>query len=534
MKSIQSKFLTIIVSGILILALVITAISFFYTNRMLENDSDMITESVAAAETQRINGILRDVEYIVKSMENHCLSAFESPDQLADQAFCEQYSESAQTAFHAVVGNFGEIAGYYLRFSPDLAYSTTAGFFVTKTEGSTNAYVELTPTDLSDRFNPDSYQNLCWYLEPEAAGKAIWMKPYLNVTSRLPIVSYVIPIYIDETIIGVVGVDVKYAAITDMVSGISVYDNGFAYLTYTSSGEIAYSPVDEHKLISAAEHHGYAEVSNELVNGMTLVIHADYSDIQSNSYRMLMMQLFISLAFIGLFAFITLILSQNVIKPLKKLTAAAEQLAEGDTNVDLEHCDTNDEVAILTDAFMKTAENLRGYMSYINALAYKDGLTGVKNRTAYNEIYAELDLKIKRGNCEPFAIMVADINGLKATNDKYGHEIGNKLIIKTAKIICDVFKHSPVFRIGGDEFVILLRDEDLANNKELLCALDTRFESTVVSSGNTDIPVRAAYAIAEFDSVHDIAFEDVFSRADKKMYENKNKIKDSATQLELI
>lgn len=120
-----------------------------------------------------------------------------------------------------------------------------------------------------------------------------------------------------------------------------------------------------------------------------------------------------------------------------------------------------------------------------------------------------------------FAVFVADVNGLKITNDKYGHEVGNKLLVKTAKIICDIFKHSPVFRIGGDEFVAVLTGEDLEKHTALIYELDSRLESTFISVGDTEFNLSAARSVAVYDSSMDASFEDVFNRADKKMYEHK-------------
>ena len=180
---------------------------------------------------------------------------------------------------------------------------------------------------------------------------------------------------------------------------------------------------------------------------------------------------------------------------------------------------------MLARAFEKTAEKLRCYMSYINALAYKDGLTGVKNRTAYNEITAELDVKIKIGYYEPFAMLSADINLLKATNDKYGHEVGNKLITRAAKIICDVFKHSPVFRMGGDEFAVLLKGEDLENLDTLITEMDMRCRESTIIFDSAEIPISIARAAEVFDPTLDSCVEDVYNRADKKMYENKEETK---------
>ncbi len=521
MKSIQTKILTIIISAMLLLTTVISVISLIYMGKMLDEDSDIITESVTNTETLRINNVLREVEYVTQTMSNYVYSSInDGVQKLYDDAYRLQYLEAARETFSAVVGNLPEVASYHLRFNPQIG-GPKSGFFISKVLGDSKFY-ELDPTDISN-IESLTYEQICWYTEPQNKKGAVWINPYVKPNSNIKIISYAIPIYNNNTFIGVIGVDVEFSKITDMVSDISVYDNGFAYLAGNGENEIFFSPVSEHKLEQAHTDHGFAEDSNTLRNGMRLVIHADYSDIQKDSYRMIIIIIAIAFFLLAAFILITYFLTKAIVKPLKQLTGAAEMLADGKTELDLAECKTNDEIGILADVFEKTAEKLHSYMGYINALAYKDSLTSVKNRTAYNEMATENDVNIKMGNIESFGVFVADINNLKITNDKYGHEIGNKLIIKVARVICDVFKRSPVYRIGGDEFAVLLRGADLENCEQLINEMDLKISDSTIEIGDDIIDVSVARGVAIYDPEHDVCFEDIFERADKKMYEHKRK-----------
>ena len=225
------------------------------------------------------------------------------------------------------------------------------------------------------------------------------------------------------------------------------------------------------------------------------------------------------------FVVLTYILTKRIVKPLKKLITVAEGFQDGQFDVVIDSTETNDEVSSLARALEKTAVKMKGYTSYIGALAYKDSLTGVKNHAAYTDYTNNIDMSIKAGECEPFALLVADINGLKAANDKYGHEIGNKLIIKAAKAICDAFKRSPVFRIGGDEFAAVLRAEDFESYNQLLENMDRACESSPIVVEDGELPVSVARAIAVYDEIMDTSFDDVFKRADRKMYAHKRQRK---------
>lgn len=162
------------------------------------------------------------------------------------------------------------------------------------------------------------------------------------------------------------------------------------------------------------------------------------------------------------------------------------------------------------------------YKELINArvLAYKDALTGVKSKLAYLEYEEKYNSAIQGGREPAFAVGVFDVNGLKEVNDTLGHEQGDKFLIDACMIICRHFTHSPVFRIGGDEFVVLLEREDYDNRAELTRSFDDMMENPKTSD-----QIIIAMGVSEYDAVQDDAFNDVFIRADQLMYERKRAMK---------
>ena len=155
-------------------------------------------------------------------------------------------------------------------------------------------------------------------------------------------------------------------------------------------------------------------------------------------------------------------------------------------------------------------------------LANTDSLTGVKNKFAYKERMEEINKKIANGQMDDFGIIMMDINSLKKINDTYGHEYGDALIKNYCSVVCDVFAHSPVYRIGGDEFVVLLQKTDLAKADKLLADFEARLGS--LAGGEKVKPWEApsaAVGTAYYDSKTDVSIEDVFRRADTAMYKRK-------------
>ena len=150
-------------------------------------------------------------------------------------------------------------------------------------------------------------------------------------------------------------------------------------------------------------------------------------------------------------------------------------------------------------------------------LAYKDPLTGVKNKRACEDYEAELDAKIKEGRIREFAVVSLDVNGLKMTNDTYGHKAGDELLISACRIICRHFSHSPVFRFGGDEFEVILQGQDYENRHAIAAAFNREAEQNL-AEGKAVVSL----GMADFIPGQDTDVDTVFERADAEMYVRKN------------
>ncbi len=156
----------------------------------------------------------------------------------------------------------------------------------------------------------------------------------------------------------------------------------------------------------------------------------------------------------------------------------------------------------------------------ISAEVYRDSLTSVGSKIAYKKKAEELDLEIGREGCE-FAIVMIDVNFLKMINDEYGHAAGDDYLKGCCHIISSIYKHSPVFRVGGDEFVAVLRGEDYEDRQAKLQEMRQTFEEQYQRK---DLDPWRRYCAASGMSEYqpgDKDVEQVFERADKQMYENK-------------
>ena len=162
----------------------------------------------------------------------------------------------------------------------------------------------------------------------------------------------------------------------------------------------------------------------------------------------------------------------------------------------------------------------------LNKKVYVDALTHVRNKGGFDKYVEGLSKKIARGEITEVAVGMFDCNDLKVINDKYGHEKGDVYLKMATRLICRIFQRSPVFRIGGDEFVVILTGEDYAKREELAERFEAERRDACAVAENPWEQVHVAVGIAVYDQKTDGSIDDVLKRADELMYENKRFVKE--------
>ena len=233
------------------------------------------------------------------------------------------------------------------------------------------------------------------------------------------------------------------------------------------------------------------------------------------------------------------LVNRAMIRPINRLSSAMVHFNAGNkdnSELDELHITTGDEIQSLYESCRKMTHDIRSYIENLgktsqeltktkreaaemNILAHRDALTGVGSKLAYDGQVKVLAEEMQEGRAR-YGIVMVDMNGLKQLNDTYGHEKGNVAIKKTCALICDVFAHSPVYRFGGDEFVIVVKDRDYDSIEDKIRQFK---ELSAQTAGEPWERVNAAIGYALYDS--DDAVDDVFRRADHIMYEHKKEMK---------
>ena len=161
---------------------------------------------------------------------------------------------------------------------------------------------------------------------------------------------------------------------------------------------------------------------------------------------------------------------------------------------------------------------------FVAQLAYIDGLTRIGNRTSFQEHL--VDLEKMKDDIDAIGIVMFDVNDLKYVNDNMGHHQGDDILVKSADIIRGAFEGHDCFRIGGDEFVVLLHGEEVQENYEAGLERFTKKIERHNAMPDKTFRISIAHGFAKYDrECKGVKLMDIYQMADKQMYQNKKRMK---------
>lgn len=544
MKSIQTKIIALSMFVIVLCSVIVGGIGILHSKRVSDQNSAQIMNLMCREEGKKIDHLFYGIEQSVKIIAHSSVQKMGMETLLQSDTMRNMYIEDLAAIVLTAANSTEGAMAVYIHFNPEIA-PADSGIFYSKSHLN-EAFAKQKVTDLS-KVKPEDMDTMDWYYKPVEAGEAVWLEPYYNGKTEEKVISYVMPIYQDDVLLGVAGMDIVLSDLIDEVASVKAYGTGYAFLVdsdnkmiYHPLGHTEFTPSEEEEWQRYVEQavldkegkkiYGFQENGEkyklafcDVDNGMRLMVIVPEAEIDAQKNQLVRDILF---SVVGISAFcilVSVVISQGITRPLKELTEASKQIATGNFQVTL-LTKSKDEVGELSSSMQQTVDCLRVYMDRISDLAYTDALTGVKSKTAYGEEVRKINDGIRMGFSQ-FGIMMFDINGLKEMNDTHGHDAGDNYIRNSCRLICTVFKHSPVFRIGGDEFVAILRGQDLLKADILLHKFYERIEEIESKAEKPEEAVSIAAGMAVFKEEQDKDYQDVFKRADENMYENKKSIK---------
>lgn len=278
------------------------------------------------------------------------MSNFDYDSFRQSKDYADTYTETVQQAVLDFANHANGAVTVYLRYNPNYS-NPTSGVFAQRQSVDSELQC-LTPTDFS-MYDESDVEHVGWYYLPVQAKEAIWMSPYMNENINIYMISYVVPLFAEDgTSIGIVGMDIDFSQITDLVDETTVYQSGYAFLTDASGSIMHHKNVDEGTVITDLDsslkkgadflaedgnqgktlEYTYKNVDKKLAfynldNGMKLVLTAPVSEIYSEAYGLAKMIILAMIVAFILSAVIGIVMGTGLTKPIRQLTSVIEQTA---------------------------------------------------------------------------------------------------------------------------------------------------------------------------------------------------------------
>lgn len=356
MKSIKMKIGALAILCVFIVSFVIGATSIQSTRKVMERDSAALMAAECGQKSEIVNALLSRIGQSVQTLSDYAADTLNDVTSFQTQPeYVRHYTEELTGIAVNAANNTEGAMAVYVRYNPAFTEPTSGLFYSRST--ADGEFEKLTPTDFS-MYDSSDTAHVGWYYIPIQNGKPTWMAPYLNENLGVKMISYVIPIMVEGVNVGVVGMDIDFGVVTQIIDNTQIYQSGYAFLA-DDTDEMIYRPANADEKID-----GWKQTENVLTNGMHFVLTAPGKEIHADANALMWRIILITLLGAAVALVVSIFIIRGIVKPLRELNRAAIEVADGKLDVTIQ-CSSRDEVGTLAKSFERTVTRLRSYVDYI-------------------------------------------------------------------------------------------------------------------------------------------------------------------------
>lgn len=539
MKSIRARIALPYIIMTLGLWLIVSAIAIFYVRTAILQHSAASMHFLLQEKISTLNSAFSGIE---KNVE--MLNEFISKKRQYDEEFYTELEELSRLAFN----DQKFVKSIYFCPNPEETNSSKCMYLLNGLNyvinNENNYYINMS-------FNITKNQNegrdyIPWFYEAKENKVSKWMGTYTSLDTEdfAPMISYLSPVFFDGKFCGVVGVEVTILLLRTEIDNLD-YGNSFSILV-NDKGDFIYhktfpsglsskdfwmykylSPLVKFLSSEYADSETIYEykwkdeeqflILGKLHGKMLLALSVPKEQLVVLQNQMILQLAILFFASLILAIAVIGIVTNKIVRPIEIINQAARYIAHGELNTKIPVY-TKDELGMLASSIRKIEVELSEYIGHIRDMAYKDFMTGCRNKAAYLNFQTAIEKKIDEGLAN-FTVYVFDVNGLKRLNDSQGHEMGDELLKGATSALKMTFEEKSIFRIGGDEFVVVIEDEkqDVEENLAAFRKAVAEFNQ----ENELDFTLSVSFGAASYIPESDQDYKGVFERADKAMYRNK-------------
>lgn len=347
MKSIRTKIIISIVVCVLFASLSIGILSISNVRRTSNQAAEQELALTCANQGSEINAMISRIEQSVDTLTSIAMDKMEFSRFKNNDSYVTEYTRELLDDVVKFGENTDGAICAYIRYNPDFT-NPTSGIFLTR-NNTEESFTSLTPTDFT-MYDKTDLAHVGWYYIPVENGAPLWMDPYLNENINVYMISYVVPLYVKEESVGIIGMDIDFTQITGLVGDTKIFDSGYAFL-YNKEGKIMYHPQADNGMdladMSASlktfltnpdnagkiESYQYDGESKSVVfyplqNGMYLALTASNREINAGANRLTLDIILFALLCLIICFVLGFILSGSIAAPITKITETIRQTAQ--------------------------------------------------------------------------------------------------------------------------------------------------------------------------------------------------------------
>lgn len=348
MKSIRMKITAAIVLCSLITASIISILSITDSRKLSKNAAEKELVLTCENTGEEINALISRIEQSVDTLSDIATRKLEFSNFKNNNEYVTQYTSELSEDFLTFSEHTDGTIAAYIRYNPDFT-EPTSGIFLTRND-TQSSFESSTPTDFS-MYDPSDIEHVGWYYIPVENKAPIWMDPYYNANIDVYMISYVVPLYEDNTSVGIIGMDIDFGQLTSLVDEVVAFDSGYSFVVGETGNVLYHKDIEAGTDLADYNNGELAEVKSfvmdetnqgkmlqysyegeekslsyvELDNGMKLVLTAPVSEITADA-NALSTQILMFLA-IGLIVAVILgiLIGGTIARPIKRITEIIKQ-----------------------------------------------------------------------------------------------------------------------------------------------------------------------------------------------------------------
>lgn len=384
--SIRTKLIGMMLLVTFITAIFSGVIAIVDSSKVAIKDAEESICMAGEQNTQEINAQLSRIEQSVNTLYDIVVRELDDPEAFrTDKAYVDAYTARLEW----ILEDFGKhtegALTCYIRYNPEFT-EPTSGLFFSKSD-SDSAFEHLTPTDFSI-YEEDDLEHVGWYYIPVQNKGPLWMDPYENSNIGVYMISYVIPIYIDDVSYGIVGMDIDFSVLQDLIESDSIYDRGYSFLTDSQNKVLVHPSLDMNTSLADFDDSGIEKLlkymDNEdndslveytfdgekkmaysavLNNGMKVVLSAPRTEVLQTATDLQNMIIAADVVVLLVVFVIGILVSGTLTRPLKILTDIVKKTAVFDFSPNEKSrqiAKQNNEIGEIADSLHSMRKEIRG------------------------------------------------------------------------------------------------------------------------------------------------------------------------------